>query len=204
MIVATTWNISFEKLNEEARQLLYLFSHLAPEKIPLELFTEHTSHLPQPLQDAMLDELDQIDVFTALKEYSLVVENVDEELNKKDMSIHRLVQEVLINDSSNDYKYTLYCLDLIIEALPKSYFNSSSVETFKRISTHAHIVENEIKAKNNIDEVNKQIGQMNKEMGEGYYITERHSESLRCLLSALAIYERIYGPFSEEIADIWW
>jgi hypothetical protein len=58
--IATLWDLSLERVateNPAAIQLLDLCAYLAPERIPLDLFTLHPDLLPEPLADAAADEL---------------------------------------------------------------------------------------------------------------------------------------------------
>ncbi len=92
--VATTWAISFEKLTAAAREALQAFAFLNPDGIPLQLF-EQGEHLGPALA-----ELDLSDSFVVsrkivkpLAAYSFVKVDVE----GKSVSVHRLVQEVLIH-----------------------------------------------------------------------------------------------------------
>ncbi|MEU4389884.1 FxSxx-COOH system tetratricopeptide repeat protein [Kribbella sp. NPDC023855] len=90
--VATVWTLSFERLlneNPAAMQLMDICAYLAPEAIPLNLFTEHADLLPVPLSDAASDPLAFGEAIAALADYSLV------ERTGTNLQIHRLVQAAL-------------------------------------------------------------------------------------------------------------
>ncbi|MGR6967876.1 FxSxx-COOH system tetratricopeptide repeat protein [Geodermatophilus sp. URMC 61] len=88
----TTWALSLERLSSEnpaAVQLLELAAFLAPEPIPLTLFTGHPDMLDEPLRDAAADADDLADTVGALVGYSLARRSPD------GFELHRLVQAVV-------------------------------------------------------------------------------------------------------------
>ena len=89
--VATVWLVSLEQLQTKAPaavQLLGLCAWLAPVPIPLDLFTGHGDHLPEPLATAAADPVAFNDVAGVLVDYSLA-RRVDDHL-----IVHRLIQDV--------------------------------------------------------------------------------------------------------------
>jgi tetratricopeptide (TPR) repeat protein len=96
--VATTWLISFQHVEEilpAAGDLLRLSSFLAPEGIPLSLFRESAKYLPPSLAGAADHPIILFDARSALRRYSLV------SFNDEAMSIHRLVQVVMMDRMSD-------------------------------------------------------------------------------------------------------
>jgi tetratricopeptide (TPR) repeat protein len=90
--IATLWDISLERVSAEnpaAAQLLDLCAYLAPERIPLDLFTRHTGQLPEPLATAAADELEFDEAIGTLVDYSLV------KRTPAGLQIHRLLQGAL-------------------------------------------------------------------------------------------------------------
>jgi hypothetical protein len=90
--IATLWQISLERLQQEnpaAVQLLGICAWLAPDPIPLDLFTTHPDRLPQPLADAAGDTLAFTDTVTAVVDYSLA------KRGPSSLQMHRLVQDVI-------------------------------------------------------------------------------------------------------------
>ncbi len=84
--------ISLERLNGEnpaAVQLLAVCAYLAPEPIPLDLFTTHPDLLPEPLSTAAADQVAFTDTVTALADYSLA------KRTPAGLQVHRLVQAAL-------------------------------------------------------------------------------------------------------------
>jgi tetratricopeptide (TPR) repeat protein len=87
--LATLWDLSYQRISAErpaAMQLLRLCAWLAPENIPLDLFTNHPDQLPEPLRQAAADPLDLADTVGALVDYSLV------RRTEHHLTLHRLIQ----------------------------------------------------------------------------------------------------------------
>ena len=89
--VATVWSVSMDRLQATAPaavQLLQLCAWLAPERVPLDLFTGHSSLLPGPLAGAAADPVAFNDAVGALADYSLARRAEDT------VVVHRLIQDV--------------------------------------------------------------------------------------------------------------
>ena len=92
--VATTWDLSFQKIEQTqlaAAELLCLCAYLAPDHIPEELITQEATHWPPVLQEAVSDTLRFNDLLEALLAFSLIKRLTQERM----LSLHRLVQVVL-------------------------------------------------------------------------------------------------------------
>ncbi len=92
--VATTWSLSFEKVeqaNAAAAELLRFCAFLAPDAIPEELFSESAAELGPTLEPVASDPSSFNAAIKELLKYSLVHRDPE----SKTLSIHRLVQEVL-------------------------------------------------------------------------------------------------------------
>jgi hypothetical protein len=90
--VATTWALSFEKveqISKQAADLLRLSAFLHPDVIPEELFLTGNSSLGPHLRRLMEQDLDE--AIAALRTYSLV----QRDPVSRTFSLHRLVQAVL-------------------------------------------------------------------------------------------------------------
>jgi tetratricopeptide (TPR) repeat protein len=93
--VATTWNLSFQKVeaaNPAAADLLRLCAFLAPDAIPEEIITEAASELGPTLQP-LSDPIQFNDAIQELLKYSLIRRDPSEHT----LSLHRLVQIVLLD-----------------------------------------------------------------------------------------------------------
>ena len=87
--IATLWEISVGRVTAEnpaAVQLLGVCAYLAPEPIPLDLFTGHTDLLPEPLSSATTDRLAFSEAIAVLVDYSLAKRTA------AGLQLHRLVQ----------------------------------------------------------------------------------------------------------------
>lgn len=92
--VATVWSLSLDRLEGSAPaavQILELCAWLAPEPIPLDLFTLHVGQLPEPLASVAADPVTFADAIGALTGYSLARRTGDS------INIHRLIQDVARN-----------------------------------------------------------------------------------------------------------
>jgi hypothetical protein len=90
--IATLWELSLERIEAEsatAIQLLDLCAYLAPERIPLDLFTLHAGLLPEPLAAVAADELAFNDAIGVLVDYSLIKRTA------AGLQVHRLIQGAL-------------------------------------------------------------------------------------------------------------
>jgi hypothetical protein len=75
--------------NPAAVQLLGVCAYLAPEPIPLDLFTAHADLLPEPLASAAADPLAFSDAIAVLVDYSLAKRTA------AGLQLHRLVQSTI-------------------------------------------------------------------------------------------------------------
>ncbi|MEG3634902.1 FxSxx-COOH system tetratricopeptide repeat protein [Micromonospora palythoicola] len=90
--VATVWELSLERLTADSPssvQLLDVCAYLAPEPIPLDMFTGHHQRLPEPLASAARDPLRFNDAVAAVVDYSLA------KRTESGLQLHRLVQAAL-------------------------------------------------------------------------------------------------------------
>lgn len=90
--IATLWEIALERISTEdpaAVILLELCAYLAPEPIPLDLFSSHADLLPEPLSSAAADPLTFNEVVGTLVDYSLA------KRSQAGLQLHRLVQGVI-------------------------------------------------------------------------------------------------------------
>jgi hypothetical protein len=90
--IATLWDLSLNRIEGEspaAVQLLEICAYLAPEPIPLDLFTAHTELLPEPLSAAAADKLKFNNVVAFLVDYSLA------KRSPAGLQLHRLVQAAI-------------------------------------------------------------------------------------------------------------
>lgn len=87
--IATLWNVSLDRAateNPASVQLLEICAYLAPEPVPLDLFTGHADLLPPALSAAAADRLAFTEAVAVLADYSLARRTRD------GIQVHRLVQ----------------------------------------------------------------------------------------------------------------
>ena len=125
--VATTWQISLEKLPPSAVQALQIMVFLDPDSIPIRFFQEQGKLLGPPL-----DELDLSDEFVIqeavlepLMRYSLVHVVGDGSA----VSVHRLVQEVIGHELKTEGAY-LAVFERAHQALDASFPRSNAPDTW--------------------------------------------------------------------------
>jgi len=136
--VATVWSLSIEHLVQAipaAVALLEICAWLAPEPIPLDLFTAHPEHLAGPLATAAQDQLAFTDTVAALMDYSLVRRTMDA------LVVHRLVQEVTRSWHAGDTDRSLeplrVALALLRAALPDDpWWDTASWPIFRKLMPH--------------------------------------------------------------------
>jgi tetratricopeptide (TPR) repeat protein len=91
--VATTWSLSFQKVeqeNEAAAALLCLCAFLAPDAIPEEIITKGAAHLGKALGTVATDPVELNEAMRVVQEYSLVRRDAQ----TKTLTVHRVVQAV--------------------------------------------------------------------------------------------------------------
>ena len=99
--VATTWSLSFQRVEQEslvATDLLRLFAFLDPEAIPEEMLTLGAAELGPALREVASDPLQVDTLIELLLRYSLIRRSPE----VKSLSIHRLVQAVLRDGMERD------------------------------------------------------------------------------------------------------
>jgi tetratricopeptide (TPR) repeat protein len=102
--VATTWLLSFERVEEKnpaAADLLRVCAFLSPDAIPEEILTAGASSLGPMLSPVAADAFYLNQAIEALRAYSLVRRDPKE----KSLSIHRLVQAVLQDTQAQKEQY---------------------------------------------------------------------------------------------------
>jgi len=183
--VATTWQVSIEKIdNTAAKQLLNLCAFFAPENIYLDFLTNASEVLPDELRKAADDEIDFDDAIAELTKYSLV------SLNESALSIHRLVQEV-VRDSLKQ-KQTHY-RNLYISILNKLTFSDFSTvalrERFRTLVPHILSVTNKISKEDETEE----LSELYHFLGWGFEDLADYDRALEYCEKVIAIRENILG-----------
>ena len=134
--VATTWSLSFEKIEQSnlaAADLLRVCAFLQPDAIPEEILLEGAEHLGQEVQALSTNPLAFNRAIEVLRSYSLIQRNPTEHL----LSVHRLVQAVL-KDAMDQPTYRLWAkrtVQAVEEILPE--VDHHTRERYERCLSHA-------------------------------------------------------------------
>lgn len=141
--VATTWLVSFERLQEDypdAISLLRLLSCYAPEEIPVNLLlrqpvkiVESLGPIGPTLGPLLEDPIAADDAIVALRRYSLV-----SRLERDARSVHRLVQAVTIDRMSAEEAkaWRLAAGQVIIGILPDDPFMTTNFSVYAKVLPH--------------------------------------------------------------------
>jgi tetratricopeptide (TPR) repeat protein len=126
--VATTWELSFQKVEEEspaAAALLHLCAFFAPDDIPRDVMTAGAGHLPEPLRAAVGDPFAFDEAVAAIRRYSLI-----EAGDAATLSLHRLVQAVIRDrlGKAGQKPWAEAAVKVVDSAFP---FDSVDVRTWK-------------------------------------------------------------------------
>jgi DNA-binding SARP family transcriptional activator len=133
--VDTTWTLSLERLRSgtpAAVPLLELAAFLAPEPIPLRLFTAHPELLEEPLRTAAADPDAFDDVLGAVVGLSLARRQPDS------FQLHRLVQAIIRQQRSPAQQQTTadQILTLLAAAHPGSPNDPASWSAYAQLAPH--------------------------------------------------------------------
>jgi DNA-binding SARP family transcriptional activator len=133
--VDTTWTISLERLHRDspaAVPLLQLAAFLAPEPIPLRLFTAHPELLDEPLRTAAADPVTLDDLLGAVVGLSLARRQADS------FQLHRLVQAVIRQqlDASQQQATTDRVLALLAAAHPGNPNDPANGIAYAELAPH--------------------------------------------------------------------
>ncbi len=134
--VATTWLLSFEKIEQSnlaAADLLRVCAFLQPDAIPEEILFEGAQYLGQEIQQLSTNPLGLDQALKVLLSYSLIQRNSTDHL----LSIHRLVQAVL-KDTMDQTTYLLWAertMQAVEQVLPD--VDHSTRKNYERCLSHA-------------------------------------------------------------------
>ena len=119
--VATTWNLSLERVRDASHasaELLHAVAFLDPDRIPFEIFTLGAAELGPALSSALegaeVDPLIFYELLAPLERYSLVGRLAD-----RAFELHRLTQDVVRDASSEEEQRTW--AERIVRAVARAY-----------------------------------------------------------------------------------
>lgn len=196
--VATTWEISFQQVQEESEadaDLLNLCAFLAPDKIPKSLIVGGAEHLPEPLASAVADELKFDDALAALRRYSLLIVADDT------LSVHRLVQAVT-RDRLSGEKQKMWAdaaVRLVNDAFP---YDSDDVRTWDECSFFLPHAIAAAEHAERLEASPEATGSILNEAGSYLWKRAEFSVAKSAYERAFKIYEKVYGPEHPNIAPM--
>ncbi len=185
--VATTWNISLDKIdNESAKQLIRLLAFMAPDNIPKDIFTQTAEYLPEPLASTVKKELKFDTAIRDLTRYSLI------KTEKDRVSIHRLLQEV-IRESLGDTKveYFQYCVMILHKLFKYDEYDMKTWNNCARLMPHVQSV---LTHEEYLKTETVGIAYLYAEGARLLEHTALYEEALKWYEKALAIYEKVLDP----------
>jgi tetratricopeptide (TPR) repeat protein len=140
--ITATWEISMEKITDEsAVQLFNMCAYLAPDAISYDMFIRGNKTLPESLRNSITIRTRRDDMIRDLGRYSLV--NGDSRSKdilsdeKRLLSMHRLLQEVVKASFEKETKWLKLCLKLIHSVSDWSPSVKSSIFNFRVDLPHA-------------------------------------------------------------------
>jgi tetratricopeptide (TPR) repeat protein len=188
--VATTWDLSFQKVeqaNPAAGELLKVCAFLYPDGIPEELFSIGGSELGSALEGLASDSYSFDCAVGGLLKYSLIYRDP----NAGTLEIHRLVQFALKQgmDEAAQRLWAERVVRAVYHAFPKVEFSTWSL--CERLINQAHICAELI---NKFDLVFAGAAHLLNQTGFYLYKRGRYIEVEYLLRQALKIYEALADP----------
>lgn len=194
--VATTWQISFENINNTfpaSLDILNFLAFLYPTDIPLELIKKSVSFLSNEYKKLLLDPLELDEAIRILYKYSLI------SITNDTISIHRLVQSVIKGNLSEEDRKKW--IDISFKTLNKEFvFDreiSSEIYQVSKIFPHSQQVLNHLKEYNILS---NDIIDFAIRIGLFLYEKALYSEALQCVEEVLKISRDIEDK--EKIVDM--
>ena len=184
--IASTWQASIDKIGiEAARQLLYICSYYAPEKIQLDTFILDNEYLMHPLKKVVADELELNSIIHELRRYSLISKE------DRNLSIHRLLQESVRHNAKHCTEYIEGCFKHINKLMKgNNYVIKEGRDTARLLLPHA------LSVFNNIESLDLQLDDFNIfcfNMAYSYSEFAMYTDSVQFYNKALAISEKVLG-----------
>jgi len=196
--VATTWSLSFEKIeqaNAAAADLLRFCAFVHPDAIPEEFITVGTADLGSALSGLAGDLIALDEAMEALRAYSLVRRNAETQT----LSIHYLVQTVLRDAMPDDLQRRW--AEQVVRSVQHVFPDPQEVDNWfqcQRAILHAQV------CATLIDRWDLSFPEAALLLNKAGYYLDRHalySEAEPLYRCALAIYERVLGPDHPDTAS---
>jgi tetratricopeptide (TPR) repeat protein len=194
--IATVWKVSMDRLTAEhpaAVGLLGVCAYLAPEPIPLELFTRHHDLLPEPLAEAAADPLKFTETVGALVDYSLA------RRTDTGLLLHRLIQAVGRTHLPEQATSLSAALHLLHAQLPTDL--KEAPENWPAWRQYIPHILAATTHRDDTDTTNADETSWLLDCAAHYLQVHAQPAAARSLLErALHIYETVYGPDDPNVA----
>ncbi|HTK05548.1 MAG TPA: FxSxx-COOH system tetratricopeptide repeat protein, partial [Ktedonobacteraceae bacterium] len=194
--VATTWSLSFEKVEQRspiAADLLRLCAFLHPDAIPVELIMQGASHLGPSLATVAENDVALDEAIATLGAYSLIHRNMKERM----LSIHRLVQTVLQDALTTEAEklWTQRAVTTLNAVFPDVIYEVWG--QCERLISHVLLY-----ASVTMDQANDQeLAALLKKAADYLYRRAQYDQAEPLYQRALAIRERVLGAFHPDTAE---
>jgi tetratricopeptide (TPR) repeat protein len=191
--LTTLWDLSLTRLGEQypaALQLLDLLAWMAPEPVPLDLFTDHPDELPAPLADAVQDRLAWAETVGALADWFFV-----RRTGAEVTIAHRLLQQSLRARHHRLFGTSSVStvLKLLASAVPSQIMNAPEHwPRWRALIPHVLAVIDDAPDDDNARLLDRTATYM--------HVTGRLGEARLLFERAVAGYEAAHGPDGPEIA----
>jgi len=193
--IATTWQLSIEKIESESESAIQLFNlcaYLAPDQIPHSMLVNGREHLPSPLCSELESDSahKQVELLHRLKRFSLISFSRDSS-GGFIISIHRLIQMVVRNKASKDIVWITHCLNMADKVFGYSFGNKEKNSAFEQNAPHIikmlHYAEEML-----LDNESKnKMHSLYSRLGGGFYYNGKHQEGIDYWKKALNICEEV-------------
>jgi tetratricopeptide (TPR) repeat protein len=203
LTVTTTWNLSLNRIRNEERYpevaaLFNLFAFFGSDRIPLEAIRAGANCLPQPVSEAVRDDLRLNHALAVLLAYSLI--NVEGRGKDRAASVHRLVQEVARDrlTSVEQAVCASVALQVVLETFPGNSYNPSTWRICGQLAPHAEEV---LRHAERLQIELEQVAELLTRLGAYALGRAEYAKAEANNLRALEIREKALGPDHVETAQ---
>ena len=198
--IRTTWAMALEKLPDISADLLTLCAYLAPDEIPLSIFKNHASVLPESLTELATDDFVMSETISDLQEYSLV----EPSKNWAAFSVHRLLQLVIRETNqnlthSNQHFFLTTAVRLINAVSPTGIYDYRTWDKYVPILPHSLIVAEQA------EPLELELGVLGRLINQAGLYLQGRGDYIRARLlfeRALKSHRKYYGDEHLEVAAI--
>jgi tetratricopeptide (TPR) repeat protein len=194
--VATTYEISFQKLEEaapEAAELLDLLSFAAPETFPLSALSAAREALPSTLRKLAEDDLARAEAQAAIRKLSLA------RIDENTLSMHRVVQAVVRDRLDAGYagRLVVGLIEVLASAFP---FKQHQPHTWTASADLLPHILAAVEHSDALDIRSESLGRILNAVGTYYLVRAEYQFAKSAYERALRIDEAVHGPEHPNVA----